>query len=535
MPEYTNNYNLIKPKKSENYDIEEVTSKNMDIIDTQLFNKQQKEPGKGLSTNDFTDQYKNKLNGLKNYNDVDIKNRLSNVEKKFLSNEEDIKKINSVLQNFSEEQETQNNDISELQERVQLLENNQIKGTSEKGESVTITDAAKAYGELKVEGNTKQNGTPTPQTPIEIKNCKDSINIRVQNKNHVVLDEDAFKFGNALGKYAKINEDKTITTTSNFSNSRDKGTEMYLKKNTEYEVSVYVNSIVTDSNVKNVQLEILAYDASNKFIIPLSKTISETGKLTTYTFNSQDYKRVGVCVSGWFGPGQSGATTYSQLMVREKNTTDNTYVEGAYKKIVFPLKSGQVLRKGDYLADDGVHHTREGRTVNGTESNWTYYSANADWARPYFQITNKKTGEDDNTANVVCNKMKSVSWEEGRNASINTYGVFSYSGDKRICFLVKKEELETQDTEGVKKYFQANNMEIEYNLSEETIEEYTEEQQNVYNELKNLLYYQGYNYISSQDETSPIMQAFYIVDMNTKLASISSRLTNIESSTEVAQ
>ena len=93
MPEYTNNYNLIKPKKSENYDIEEVTSKNMDIIDTQLFNKQQKEPGKGLSTNDFTDQYKNKLNGLKNYNDANIKNRLSNVEK---SNKEIIQDINRI-------------------------------------------------------------------------------------------------------------------------------------------------------------------------------------------------------------------------------------------------------------------------------------------------------------------------------------------------------------------------------------------------------------------------------------------------------
>ena len=446
-----------------------------------------------------------------------------------------VEELQTKISNIETEQETQNSDISVLQERVELLENNQIKGTSEKGESVTITDAAKMYGKLEVEGNTKQDGTPTPQNVVEIKNCKDSINIRLQNKNHVVLDEDAFKFGNALGKYAKINEDGTITTTSNYSNSRDKGTEMYLKKNTEYEVSVYVNSIVTDSNVKNVQLEILAYDASNKFIIPLSKTISETGKLTTYTFNSQDYKRVGVCVSGWFGAGQSGSTTYSKLMVREKNTTDNAYVEGAYKKIVFPLKSGQILRKGDYLADDGVHHTKAVRTIDGTENNWTYYSANADWARPYFQITDKKTGEDDNTANVVCNKMKSVSWEEGRTASINTYGVFSYSGDKRICFLVKKEELETQDTEGVKKYFQANNMEIEYTLSEETIEEYTEEQQNVYNELKNLLYFQGYNYINSQDETSPIMQAFYIVDINTKLASISSRLTNVESSTEVSE
>lgn len=449
----------------------------------------------------------------------------------------DIEKLQTKVSNIEEEQETQNSDISVLQERVQLLENSQIKGISEKDESITITDAAKMYGKLDVEGNTKQDGTPTPQAPVEIKNCKDSINIRLQNKNHVVLDDDAFNFGNSLKKYAIINDDGTISTTANYSNSRDKGTEMYLKKNTEYEVSVYINSIDTESDVKNAQLEILAYDETDKFVIPLSKTITETGKITSYSFNSENYKRIGVCVSGWFGSGKTGTTTYSQLMVREKNTTDNTYVEGTYKKIVFPLKSGQILRKGDYLADDGIHHTKAVRTVTGTESNWTYYSANADWARPYFQITNKKTGEDDNTANVVCNKMKSVSWEEGRTASINTYGVFSYSEDKRICFLVKKEELETQDVEGVKKYFQANNMEIEYTLSEtaETIEKYTEEQQNVYNELKNLLYYQGYNYISSQDETSPIMQAFYIVDINTKLASISSRLTNIESSTEVSE
>lgn len=445
-----------------------------------------------------------------------------------------VEELQTKISNIETEQETQNSDISVLQERVQLLENNQIKGTSEKGESVTITDAAKMYGKLEVEGNTKQDGTPTPQNPVEIKNCKNSINIRLQNKNHVVLDEDAFKYGNGLGKYAKINGDGTVTTTSNFSNSRDKGTEMYLKKNTQYESSVIINSIETSSTQKQVQLEIISKNDTGTVVVA-TKTITTIGKVVTLDFNPGTYETIAVVVSGFYGPGQSGATTYSQLMVREKNTTDNTYVEGAYKKIVFPLKSGQILRKGDYLADDGIHHTKAVRTVTGTESNWTYYSANADWARPYFQITNKKTGEDDNTANVVCNKMKSVSWEEGRNASINTYGVFSYSEDKRICFLVKKEELETQDTEGVKKYFQANNMEIEYNLSEETIEEYTEEQQNVYNELKNLLYYQGYNYISSQDETSPIMQAFYIVDMNTKLASISSRLTNIESSTEVSE
>lgn len=57
MPNYTNNLNLIKPKKSENYDIDEVTNKNMDIIDTEIEKKVNKIPGKGLSTNDFTNEF----------------------------------------------------------------------------------------------------------------------------------------------------------------------------------------------------------------------------------------------------------------------------------------------------------------------------------------------------------------------------------------------------------------------------------------------------------------------------------------------
>lgn len=66
MPNYTNNYSLIKPKKGENYDVNETTGKNMDIIDTELHKKVEKQAGKGLSSNDFTDPYKNKLDTLTN-------------------------------------------------------------------------------------------------------------------------------------------------------------------------------------------------------------------------------------------------------------------------------------------------------------------------------------------------------------------------------------------------------------------------------------------------------------------------------------
>lgn len=66
MPNYTNNYSLIKPQKGENYDIDQTTSKNMDIIDTELHKRVEKLAGKGLSSNDFTDAYKNKIDTLSN-------------------------------------------------------------------------------------------------------------------------------------------------------------------------------------------------------------------------------------------------------------------------------------------------------------------------------------------------------------------------------------------------------------------------------------------------------------------------------------
>lgn len=65
MSDYTENYNLILPGKGENYDVG-VANTNNKIIDTQLKNKVEKIPGKNLSSNDFTNAYKNKIDSLSN-------------------------------------------------------------------------------------------------------------------------------------------------------------------------------------------------------------------------------------------------------------------------------------------------------------------------------------------------------------------------------------------------------------------------------------------------------------------------------------
>ena len=66
MPNYTSNYSFVKPKKGENYDVDQTTNTNMDLIDTELFKKVNKIPGKDLSTNDFTDNYKFKIDTMSN-------------------------------------------------------------------------------------------------------------------------------------------------------------------------------------------------------------------------------------------------------------------------------------------------------------------------------------------------------------------------------------------------------------------------------------------------------------------------------------
>lgn len=70
---YTENYNLGKQENhASRFDMKVLTD-NADKIDAALAGKIDKEPGKGLSANDFTTEAKEKLSGLENYDDAVIK------------------------------------------------------------------------------------------------------------------------------------------------------------------------------------------------------------------------------------------------------------------------------------------------------------------------------------------------------------------------------------------------------------------------------------------------------------------------------
>lgn len=138
MADYTNNYNLIKPKKGENYDVENTTCINMDIIDTILFGKQEKVPGKGPSTNDFSDLYKKLLDEIKKYDSQNPPAEDINIEIAGLkANKANIKDL---------EEHTNNNNIhlSDI-DRVILTKANKFKGYFETETALkTAFDTAEA-------------------------------------------------------------------------------------------------------------------------------------------------------------------------------------------------------------------------------------------------------------------------------------------------------------------------------------------------------------------------------------------------------
>lgn len=132
----TTNLKLFKhdnPSTNENqFDVESALNQNWDKIDTAYgnlnINKVDKVEGKGLSTNDFTDELKTKLEGLNNYNDTEIKKDIEDIKSK------------QIIQNT----------------KLEEIDDNQIHLTSEKASNINVQDASGQNGSIDVFGISKQ-------------------------------------------------------------------------------------------------------------------------------------------------------------------------------------------------------------------------------------------------------------------------------------------------------------------------------------------------------------------------------------------
>ena len=188
MAEYTTHYNLKKPAKNENYNID-VANQNNDIIDEKLYGKVDKKAGKDLSTNDFTNEYKKKLDTLKNYDDAEVIKQITSFNERAGKVEEANTEISKNVEALKTDNEANKTAISELKETTkqnateieaikqeQTIQNENIEKNAE-GIAQNKKDVDEELTKIKKENSLLKSQIPEGQASGNDIHLEDSSNM----------------------------------------------------------------------------------------------------------------------------------------------------------------------------------------------------------------------------------------------------------------------------------------------------------------------------------------------------------------------
>lgn len=173
-----------------------------------------------------------------------------------------------------------------------------------------------------------------------------------------------------------------------------------------------------------------------------------------------------------------------QIQITKDSLED--YVPHEEQLITFPLQEGQRLMDGDKFAGDGIHHVRKQVVLDGTE-NWMV-SGNS----YYLTVAGKKLRYELTKGKMLCTHFKETEGVGTGDLQLNEFFEGYYvTGNRNVFFNYDNGE---GGVEGFKSYLSQQKQAgtpviLEYELEEEEIESYTEEQQEAYNQLQNVLSY----------------------------------------------
>ena len=355
------------------------------------------------------------------------------------------------------------------------------------------------------EGSTKTDyepygAMPSPEYPSKIQNVEGNVNVTVCNKNIANPEEvwnnmqaynssycsEVVEDGKECIRFRNGNFRPNVATPFNLINYK-------YKENTSYTIRGMFKKD-GDAEGQAVSFAVVYTDGTREYIVSSGNDWQE---LRIVSNAQKTIQRVGFS----FGSYSYWFLDKSSIFIAEGDTTD--YVEHQEQVVTFPLAEGQRLMLGDYLAADGIHHKRKQIELDGTE-NWQKRSN----TNNTFQFIISETSQ-----NGICNNYKSIKSsqidkEDGiyllyTNAIIITDFRFTTVADFKNHLSTKKEANEP--------------VVIEYELTEEEIEAYTEEQQEAYNQLKQLTAYEEETNVYSTNSTSPIFKVTYLEETTEKI------------------
>lgn len=272
-----------------------------------------------------------------------------------------------------------------------------------------------------------------------------------------------------------------------------------IKEKTEYTYILKCKSNVTTENNINFTgiyedgtRELLSANKkkdTNEFIVKF-----KTNKEKTLAYVTQQYTnsaRVTIITEG------------TMILEGDYLNLDKPYEIHQEQEITFPLAEGQKLYEGSYLAKDGIHNKRI--SINGNEykntagMNRAYSTENYNCFDIYTGLKFVKSENQYKTIGALCNQFKEKNWASFWQQKVNEEG-FCINQDNRSTIYIKISKEICPDIDTFKKYIDENNLLFEIPLEQEEIIPYTQEQQNAFYQLQNIVLYDGINHISTDNE-----------------------------------
>lgn len=455
-------------------------------------NKVDKVKGKGLSTEDFTTELKSKLESLENYDDTEIKEDISNLESEQTEQDKQIDML-----------------INALPSETSEAENINIKGT------IPVK-----FKDFKLSGNSKQETSetmPSPEYPSEIQNVEGDVNVTVANKNLFT----GLVKGISINSMGELVERDT-SSVSNF-------IKVDFDKNSRYYLSGLTNTLNSYVSFYNKDKQYLGRTAGDPHAFISFGANSFSTKVENYE-DIEDKNIKFIKVSQYEIDTSTGTIDdIDNLQIQlEPGTTATNYVEHQEQLITFPLAQGQKLMLGDYLADDGIHHVRKQIELDGTE-NWQLRYKNE--TNSSFSCNLAKGYPIKADIQALCSNYKYF-------GTINSVSAMAYIEELGFALYYNKDSpsntplyINSSETtlEAFKSYLAQQKQAgtpviVEYELAEEEIEAYTPEQQEAYNQLKQLTAYEEETNVYSKNEVSPIFKVTAVKDINSVITQLNTVL-----------
>lgn len=353
----------------------------------------------------------------------------------------------------------------------------------------------------------EQYGTmPSVEFLSEIKNEKENVRINIRNKNFCDLD--------ILEKLKE--KDITINSLNSFTINLENG---------RMGITSRINIMLPDGIDKSKKYRIKYHRKMNNtsFLPRLSVLYVDGSKdevedrilEADYEYVTSGKELSGMTLS-WNTQEQGGIVTFSNISITEINENSD-FEESKKQTIIFPFNQGQKLMKGDYLAENGIHHKRKQTVLDGTE-NWVTLTTQKGDNTSYFYYAKTDMKK---ASSIICNQFKNRAvWStdvEGIQSVIDNFIRLRINTSRASTVSELKAWLAAQKEAGTPVL-------IEYELAEEEVESYTEAQKEAYEQIKNAISYKGQTNIFSTNEIKPIFEVEALADIGLLLNNMQAQI-----------